>query len=107
MAESKELAFRYTDDRDQNNPGHYLVEPRGQLVAFLNEDEEKVAKKAGFTVVQIIGRKINEDGTEMRTKAYSVCGMDIEDQEIIPFPNKVVANIVAEMINIRTYVSEG
>lgn len=96
MAKSRELFFEYPDKRDENKPG-WLIPAKGQLVVLSTPEDTQKAKDLGYTPMIVLGRSPKvEHFTE-----FNVIGMDIEDGEIIPFPNKEMTNQIAQMIDSR------
>lgn len=97
MASAKELYFSYPDERDKKNPG-YCIPARGHLVVLRTEEEEKSARELGFVVTAINGHLVSNP----TVKTMFVTGYSVEDEEIIPFPNRDSANKVAEKISLRS-----
>ena len=95
-AKGRELFFSYPDNRDQNKLG-FEIPARGQLVVLSTEEEIKSAKELGYIPMELIVHSPQVEIGQTRT----VFGMTVEDDEIIPFPNRKATDEVAKMVNIR------
>lgn len=96
MAKARELYFRYPDNRDDENPG-YEIPARGQLVIANTPEEIQNAIDIGYIPMTIIAHSPkSETGSSI-----TAFGMTVEDNEIIPFPNRDMADRIAQMISPR------
>jgi hypothetical protein len=95
-AKGRELYFTYPDGRDQKKLG-FEIPNKGQLVVLSTPEEIQQAKDLGYVPMELIVHSPSFAIGETKT----VFGMAVEDDEIIPFPNKEVTNRVAEMVNTR------
>lgn len=104
MAKAGNVEIYYTDDRGLSSDG-ILSSGYLAIIEIGNEPDlhavdlyqkESVEPFSSLMVLQVRG----VNGGDLRTVA--AVGLDIEDNEIIPFGNYESAHRIAEMINIRS-----
>lgn len=98
MARGRECIFYYSDNRDEDKPGS--EEPgRGQLVE-IPKKEIPTAVELGYTPTSLIVKSPYSDPDVLFEKKIAF-GMSIEDNEIIPFPNRKMTDQAAKMVTAR------
>jgi hypothetical protein len=95
-AKGRELYFTYPDNRDNDKPG-FEIPAKGQLIVLSTPEEIQRAKNLGYTPMEVLAHSPKVENASM----LNVIGMNIEDGEIIPFPNRQMTDQIAEMISPR------